>query len=89
VPNYVVERYVPGMTASELRRHIFRAGQAAAALSEEGTPVRHLSSLIVPGDESCYCHFEAVSPEAVEEANVRAGAPFARVVEAYQISGRA
>ena len=54
-------------------------------LRAEGTAVRYLGSTIVPGDEACFCQFEGASEEAVAEANVRAGVPFARIVAAVAV----
>ena len=77
---YVVERYVPGLVRSELERMLERLDRAA-----EGLAVCHLGSTIVPGDEACYCQFEAPSEAAVVEANRRAQAPFDRVVAAVAL----
>lgn len=82
---YVVERYLPGLAPEELEQLLERLGQAARELEEEGTPVRYLGSTIVPGDEACFCQFEAPSEQAVAEANRRAGAPFDRIVAGVNV----
>jgi hypothetical protein len=82
---YVVERYVPGFVPSELERMLDRLDRAAEGLLREGVAVRHLGSTIVPGDEACYCQFEAPSEAAVAEANRRADAPFDRIVAAVSL----
>jgi hypothetical protein len=51
----------------------------------EGVAVCHVGSTIVPGDEACYCQFEAPSEAAVAEANRRAHAPFDRIVAAVSL----
>jgi hypothetical protein len=82
---YVVERYLPGLVPSELERMLDRLDRAAEALMREGVAVRHLGSTVVPGDEACYCQFEAHSESAVAEANRRAHAPFDRIVAAVSL----
>jgi len=49
-------------------------------------PIRYLGSTFVPGEERCLCMFEGPSAEAVRQANVRAGLPLERIVEATNIS---
>jgi hypothetical protein len=82
---YVVERYLPGLVPSELERMLDRLDWAAEGLLREGLAVRHLGSTVVPGDEACYCQFEAPSEAAVAEANQRAHAPFDRIVAAVSL----
>ena len=82
---YVVERYLPGLVPTELERMLDRLARAAEGLVDEGLAVCHLGSTIVPGDEACYCQFEAPSEAAVAEANRRARAPFDRIVAAVSL----
>jgi len=82
---YVVERYLPGLDQPRLVRMLGKLGDATQELRGEGTAVRYLGSTIVPGDEACFCQFEGASEEAVAEANVRAGVPFARIVAAVAV----
>lgn len=82
---YVVERYLPGVAPDELEGLFTRLARATRELREEGTPVRYLGSTIVPGDESCFCQFEAPSEQAVAEANRRAAAPFDRIVAGVSV----
>ena len=56
-----------------------------AQMSREGTPVRYLRSFFIPGEDKCYCLFEGPSPEAVREANDRAGLPYDRISEGLHI----
>jgi hypothetical protein len=86
VETYLVERYVPGLSRSEIVEAAERASAAGADLAAEGLPVRYLGSLFLASEESCFCEFEGPSAEAVELANRRAGIPFARVVPAQRIS---
>jgi hypothetical protein len=83
---FLVERYLPGLSHDELIAAAARVSAAGAELTAEGLPVRYVGSLVVPGEEACFCEFEGPSAEAVELANHRAGVPFARVLPARRIS---
>jgi hypothetical protein len=85
MPTFMVERYLPGLEHERLSEAVSRAAAAAAELTQQGVPVCYLGSTFVPGEEACFCRFEARDLEAVEEANRRGNAPFWRVVEAVFI----
>jgi hypothetical protein len=55
-------------------------------MSATGTPVRYLRSTFVPGEDRCFCLFEASSPDDVVQANERAELPFVRVSEAVHVA---
>jgi hypothetical protein len=74
---YVVERYLPGLTRSDILQGLSRLGR--------GSEVRYLGSTIVLGDEACFCQFEGPSEAAVAEANRKAGVPFDRIVTAVTV----
>lgn len=76
---YLVELYLSRVPAGG------GAKRAAAAELVEGLPVRHLRTIILPGDETCLHLFEAPSAEAVRVACRRAGIRFDRLVEAAEI----
>jgi uncharacterized protein DUF4242 len=82
---YLVERYLPDLDQRRLVRMLGKLGKATEELRAEGTPVQYLGSMIVPGDEACFCQFEGASAAAVAEANERAGVPFARIVAAVTV----
>ena len=86
MPKYLVERYLPGITGEQLAAAAQSAKSTTAEMTSEGTPVRYLRSTFIPGEEKCFCLFEGSSEAAVEEANVRAGIPFERVLEAEHIA---
>jgi hypothetical protein len=79
---FLVERYVPGVAGDQFAEAVQRTASAAAALTEQGVPVRYLGSVYVPAEECSFCCFEARDAEAVHEANRRAGVPFWRLVPA-------
>ena len=74
---YVVERYLPGLSRSDLLQGLSRL--------ERDREVRYLGSTIVLGDEACFCQFEGPSEAAVAEANRRAGLSFDRIVPAVSV----
>ena len=78
---FVVERYLPGLSRSDLLRGLSRLEQTTGARA-----VRYLGSTIVLGDEACFCQFEGPSEAAVAEANKKAGLPFDRIVPALTVT---
>lgn len=68
--------------AASASRHTEEARLAAAQCSGEGLAVRHLHSIFVPEDETCFYLYEAASAAAVCEAARRAGMRFERISEA-------
>jgi hypothetical protein len=81
---YVVERYLPGLSRSELLRGLLRLEQVSE-VAERGAEVRYLDSTIVLRDEACFCRFEGPSSDAVAEVNRQAGLPFDRIVPAVTV----
>jgi hypothetical protein len=79
---FVVERYLPAVSPGELATAVARDRRAAAQMTAAGIPVRHLSTIHIPSDESCLCLFDAPSLDALREAQERAGIDFERIVEA-------
>ena len=71
---YLVERYVPSMTAEELTDAVARLAEMPAA------EARHIWTVLVGGEDTCLSLFEAVDAQAVEEANARARFHVDRVV---------
>ncbi len=81
---YVVERYLPGLSRSDLLRGLSRLERFGEPADEESA-VRYLGSTIVLGDEACFCQFEGPTAAAVAEANERVGLPFDRIVPAVTV----
>jgi hypothetical protein len=79
--SYLLETYAPGLGADDVARAATRAREAAAALTKQGVPVRHLRSYLVPEDEMFLHFFEAQSAEAVGHAAIMAELEVERVVE--------
>lgn len=83
---YVVERYLPGIGPDELRANAERLAAAAAELATGGKDIHYLGSTFVPGEESCFCRFEASSERLVDEACRQADFPYARILEATAVA---
>lgn len=83
--SFLVERYLPGISAEELTAAAVRAAAVSAEMTAAGTSVRYLGTTFVPEDEACFCQFEAASAEIVALANERARMPFARIVAALRV----
>ncbi len=81
---YVVERYLPGLSRSDLLRGLSRLEQLTQR--EDDSVVRYLGSTIVLGDEACFCQFEGPSEAAVADANRKAGLSFDRIVPAVSLT---
>lgn len=80
--SFVVETYVPRLSRGELNSLKRRLRSAAEAASRNGTPIRHVRTVHVPNDETCFHFFEAPSAEAVAAAAKQVGIAFDRIAEA-------
>jgi hypothetical protein len=56
---YVLEQYTPGLDAGELVGEIARLMNASLVPRARGTFLRHVHSILVAGDETCFHCFEA------------------------------
>jgi hypothetical protein len=76
MPEYLVELYTV-------------AGPDSAVLARlgDGTVVRYLRSILIPGDETCLHLVEADSAEHVAKACEQAGLAADRIVEAVGLQG--
>jgi hypothetical protein len=86
VNEYMVERYLPGITTGQLDAASARLAAAAATLAAQGVEVRYVGSTFIPEEESCFCRFESANAKAVRLACEQAGIPFARIVETHDFS---
>jgi hypothetical protein len=85
MPKYVLELYGPGSDPRSVRSAADRLAVSARQLCEEGTPVRYLDTIFLPGDETGLHVFEAGSEADVRVAAQRAGIEADRVVPAEHI----
>lgn len=79
---FLVSLYVSRTGGAALESDTASARLAAEALTREGTPVRYLSSIFVPEDETCFLLYEAPTAGDVETAARRAELAFERISEA-------
>ena len=86
MPQYVVERHLPNFTGDMVAAAAKRAKQTTAAMTREGTPVRYMRSIFIPGEDKCYCLFEGDSADTVRQANERADLPVESITEALSIT---
>ena len=86
MPQYMVERYLPGITPEQLAAAAARAKSVTAEMTQQGKPVRYLRSTFLPAEEKSFCLFDAPSPERVKEANELAQIPLQRIVEVKHIA---
>ena len=75
---FVVERFLPALTAEEVRAQAQRE-QAVVGL-------RHLRTTYLRDDELCFAIVEAPSLEAVRHANERVGMAYERITEAIDVT---
>lgn len=77
---YLAEFYLPARSGpiTALAR---RARTAAEQANSAGPPVRFITAIHAPEDESCFAIYEAASPAAVAAAGALAGLMFDRVSE--------
>jgi hypothetical protein len=88
MPNYVVERYRSSSDPESLGSVANRLTAGARRVSREGTSVRYVDTIFIPGDETCLHLFEAASEADVRAVARRVGIEVDRVVPAEQIEPR-
>ena len=77
---FVVERYLAGWTGEEIDELERRCNESDPEFAEHG--VRHLESIVIPGDETCLSLFEGPDAQTVRDANQACGLPTGRVLPA-------
>ena len=82
---YLVERYLADIGHEELDELPERLRAATAQMRAGGVAITYIGSTFLPGDEYCFCRFEAPSAHATELASRIAGIPFARISEAVEL----
>ena len=85
MPTYLVERYWPGVTSELLLEALERERRVMEEMRGEGTRVRDIGCLLIPGEEVVFSVYEGPSTDAVRQLNERAGIPVSRIVEAIAV----
>jgi hypothetical protein len=83
---YMVERDLAGITMDKLAAAQKAAIETGTGMTRDGKAVRYIRSTFVPGEARCMCLFEAPNAEHVKELNDKAGIPYARIVEALDLT---
>lgn len=74
---FLAERYLSAATPQVLAARVDDDRAAACAMR-----IRHIQTIYVPADETCFTLFEAPSPDLVTEASERFGLGYRRVMPA-------
>lgn len=77
---FVVERYLAGWTGEEIDELEQRCDEFSSEFIARG--VRHVESIVIPGDETCLSVFEGPDAETVRDANEACLLPTGRVLPA-------
>jgi hypothetical protein len=85
--DFLIERYVSRAHATEVDADAERARRATEEMAGEGTAIRHLRSIFIPEDETCFDLFRAPSADVVRQAALRAGLVFDRIIEVCETGG--
>jgi hypothetical protein len=83
---YLVERYWPGIDEPQLRAALPDLDRAARVMREEGRPVEHVGSILMPADQVVFTLIDAPDESAVREVNERAALRIDRIAIAVQFS---
>jgi hypothetical protein len=83
--SYLLEGYSP-VDPEARARALSRIRVAAHAMAKQGLAVRHVRTILVPGDETSFHLVEAPSLTAVEELVQAAGLSSVRIVEALDVA---
>lgn len=78
---YLVERYLTAAAVGRLPEAVHLVVDACDA-SGPAARVRYLHSIYLPSEETCFCVFQAVTPEAVRAVNVAASFGIDRITDA-------
>jgi hypothetical protein len=73
---FLVELYVSTTDVSVVKGLARSARVAAETQTDRGVPVRHLRSIFVPDEETCFMFYDAPSRDAVRDAARLAELPF-------------
>jgi hypothetical protein len=86
IETFLVERYWPGIDVATLPAVLRRLDAAAEAMTAEGTPVRHLGSILMPIDQVVFSLITAGDESLVREVNARAQVPVDRIAAAITLA---
>ena len=79
---FVVERFLPRLTGTDVSEHARRETEVVAAGRAD---IHHLRTVYLPDDELCLSLFEAPSIEALRRVNDQAGMAWERITAAIDV----
>lgn len=79
MPNYIVERDIPGVGNAPLEEHRAGARNSLKVLGEMGPEIQWVQSYVT--EDKIYCIYGAPSEEMIKEHAERAGIPADRISE--------
>lgn len=79
---FLVERYWPDVDESTARAVVTRLERAASAMTAEGMTVRHVVSILMPGDQVVFSLIQAADETVARQLNDRAELPLDRIAAA-------
>jgi hypothetical protein len=82
---FLVERYWPGVDEAIARSVVANLERAAQAMTAEGTPVEHVGSILMPGDQVVFSIIEAADESVARRVNERANVPLDRIAAAVTL----
>jgi Protein of unknown function (DUF4242) len=86
VPTYLVERYWPGVTVELFFKALNRGRRTTEQTSDEGTFIRNVTNILIPGEEVVFSVYRGPSAAAVRQLNERVGIPVSRIVEVIELT---
>jgi hypothetical protein len=82
---FLVERYWPGIDERRLREVLPELERAARVMTDEGTPVSHVGSILMPVDQVVFSLIDAADEAVVRLVNERAAMPLDRIAAAIAL----
>ena len=82
---FLVERYWPDVDLAVLQAALPRLEAEARAMTAEGSPVTHVSSILMPADQVVFSLIAADGEASVRRLHERAAMPLDRLARAIEL----
>ncbi len=82
---FLVERYWPDVDEATVRSVVASLERAASAMTAEGTNVKHIVSILMPGDQVIFSLIQAADETVARQLNARAAVPLDRIAAAVAL----
>ena len=80
-----MERYLPGIDEPLARAGLADLERAARLMTDEGIPVAHVGSILMPADQVVFSLITADDESVVRQVNERAAMPLDRIATAIAL----